>query len=224
MDAKIISVHFPKAGGTSLKKSLINAFGPEHVYLDYKDDPKDPICQYNLDPERACQRAAILAAQPEIQVIHGHFHPGKYGLVKGARWITFLRHPLDNLFSIYFYWKTIPGLAHALYNYFKFQNLTLLDMSRLPVIRYLMSRTYFGGVDMDSFEFIGFQENYLADLRSLALRLSIPFDENHENLNVYSNYSAEVQAIRSDQRMLEQLSENLAADIDFYERVKKSRA
>lgn len=99
-----------------------------------------------------------------------------------------MRHPIDSIISLYFYWKTYKEPAHALFNYFRDNNLTLNELANLPAIRYLMSRTYFGNVDMKSFDFIGFQETYAEDLLSLSRLLSIPIDENKENINIFTNY------------------------------------
>jgi hypothetical protein len=46
---KIISVHAPKAGGTSISSALSNAFGPEFA-MDYSEDPADPRSPRNIDP------------------------------------------------------------------------------------------------------------------------------------------------------------------------------
>src|SRR5262249_37714095 len=105
MHVEVISVHFPKAAGSSLHQSFIAAYGNDAVYIDNIDDPADPCSLYNLDPDacgcKAQKNSSILGAR----VIHGHFHPSKYEFVKHAKRITFLRHPVDNLISIYYYWK-----------------------------------------------------------------------------------------------------------------------
>lgn len=85
MSVEIISVHFPKAGGSSTKKSLIAAYGQEGVYFDYEDDPKDPVCQFYLDPAGCRIKANKIVDKPMIRVIHGHFNPSKYDLIKNAK-------------------------------------------------------------------------------------------------------------------------------------------
>ena len=164
MSVEIISVHFPKAAGSSLKKSFLAAYGQEGVYFDYEDDPKDPTCQYYIDSDGCRDEASKISERPGVKVIHGHFHPSKYDQIKNAKRITFLRHPIDNLISTYFFWKKLEGPGHALFNYFHDNHLTLIELAKLPAIRYLMSRTYFGNFDMKLFDFIGFQESYSAGL------------------------------------------------------------
>ncbi|MBI5839226.1 MAG: hypothetical protein HZB19_03915 [Chloroflexi bacterium] len=224
MSVEIISVHFPKAGGSSLKKSLLDAYGQESVYLDYKDDPVDPTCQYYIDPEGCRRKANAICDRLEIKIIHGHFNPSKYNQIKNAKSIVFLRHPIDNLISIYFFWKTYKEPSHAIFNYFRDNQLTLIELAKLPAIRYLMSRTYFSDVDMKSFDFIGFQENYSEDLHSLSKLLSIPITENKENINAFVDYSEEVKAIKANKQIMGTLHDCLIEDIMFYENARKIQA
>ena len=102
--------------------------------------------------------------EDRIRVIHGHLPVAKYAHLARARRITFLRHPVSNLISIYHFWKQIITDSHCLFNYFRANNLGVLELARLPHLRYLLSRTYFGDVDVRSFDFI----------RRTTLRPSIP--------------------------------------------------
>jgi hypothetical protein len=222
MSVEIISVHFPKGGGSSVFQSLVTAYGKDAVCCDYIDDPADPCSHYSLDPEGCRRKARDAGCAPGVKVIHGHFHPSKYDFIAHAKRITFLRHPVDNLISIYFYWKTCEK-GNCLFNHFRDNQLTLLDLPRLPAIRYLLSRTFFGDVDMNRFDFIGFMESYSADIRALSRLLSLPVFESNENFNRYSNYQEEREAIKSDNRLMSMLHDDLAEDIKFYERIKASR-
>jgi hypothetical protein len=47
-------------------------------------------------------------------------------------------------------------------------------LARLPSHRYLLSRTFFGRVDMDTFDFIGAMESYEQGSRALSRLLSLP--------------------------------------------------
>ena len=46
---KLISVHTPKAGGTSVSKILSEAFGAAYL-ADYTDDPAEPLSERNINP------------------------------------------------------------------------------------------------------------------------------------------------------------------------------
>lgn len=222
MAVEVVSVHFPKAGGSSLRESLVAAYGNGAVYFDYLDDPANPCSSYSLDPEGCRLKAAQATWLPDLKVVHGHFHPSKYDFVRSAKRITFLRHPVDNVISIYYFWKMCDN-GHSLFNYVREQQLTLLNVARLPIIRYLLSRTYFGGIDMSRFDFIGFMDSYAKDLRHLSQLLSIPVVESKVNINAYPRYKDEVGMIRSDSRLMSALRDCLVEDISFYERVKTRR-
>ncbi len=85
---RIISVHFPKAGGTSLHTQLAGLLHDDLVF-DWTHDPLTPA------------GAEIGTFPVGKRIVHGHFRAQRYSGVD-AYWMTFLRHPVDNLISIYF--------------------------------------------------------------------------------------------------------------------------
>ena len=218
---EVLSIHFPKAGGSSVSQALTTAYGDKAIRLDYSDDPANPCSHYVMDPDGCRARAEKTGFAPEIKVVHGHYHVSKYDFVTGAKRITFLRHPVDTVISIYYFWKTCEGSsAHALFKYAREHNLGLMEIARLPAIRYLLSRTYFGGVDMDTFCFIGFMDSYSGDVRRLSTLLSVPIVEQKENTNQFQGYRDEVARIKSDTRLMSDLQDCLIEDIRFYEKVR----
>jgi hypothetical protein len=152
----------------------------------------------------------------KIRVIHGHYHISKYAHLQSAKRITFLRHPLTNLLSIYFFWKTLSE-GHALFQYCRANDLGILEFARLPRLRYLLSRTYFGNVDLKTFDFVGTTENYPADIQKLAHVLGLPLTESTVNVTAHPDYPGGSQKILSDAPLVAQLREILAEDIQFYE-------
>jgi hypothetical protein len=198
------------------------AYGKDAVYQDYLDDPADPCSHYSLDPEGCRRKARGVGWPPGVKVIHGHFHPSKYEFVSCAKKITFLRHPVDNVISIYYFWKTLDK-GHGLFRYVRDNHLTLPDFIRLPTIRYLLSRTYFGGADMNQFDFIGFLDSFAEDMRALSQLFSFPVAESRENFNKCPDYQSEVDAIRANDQLISILHDYLAEDIRFYERIRTSR-
>lgn len=226
-------------------RSFRFAFGGDAVYCDYNDPPVNPCCQYHIDPEGCRIRAQQISDSPKIRVIHGHFHPSKYERLENAFRMTFLRHPVENLISIYFFWKTLEPrpsifyrlmprrwrgvkqreakITHGVLEYFHKNQLTILETARLPMLRYLMSQTYFGGVDLPSFDFIGFAESYTRDLQMLSEMLSIPLDEARRNVNLYPNYVQERESLKADRQLMNQLHELLQDDIRLYEHLWNQR-
>jgi hypothetical protein len=50
MVQKIISIHTPKAGGTSMLDIWKQAFGESQVLMDYDDPPVNPAADFIIDP------------------------------------------------------------------------------------------------------------------------------------------------------------------------------
>ena len=209
---KLISVHTPKAGGTSLSKILSEAFGAAYLG-DYKDDPADPLSERNINPSAYFARNRML---PDgVDCIHGHFHPGQFR-ADDVFLFTILRHPIDNIVSIYSFWKAHTDSTSALHAYFLAKKLSVLEMAQLPLLCFLYSASYFGGFDMARFDLIGRHECRRDALAALGERMGIALDATaHENA---TPPSSEREELLSDERLRTALKDILAEDIRFYER------
>jgi hypothetical protein len=102
MALKLISVHFPKVGGSSLRSALEATSGEPAVPNDDSDDPADPCRRFNLDPHGCIEAARATGPPDHVEVLHGHFHISKFLHYTDAMKIAFLRHPVENLISIYY--------------------------------------------------------------------------------------------------------------------------
>jgi hypothetical protein len=217
MGQKIISIHAPKAGGTTMLELWKQAFGADKVLMDYDDPPVNPSADFLVDPIGWAERRPVRLPE-NIQVVHGHFRPGKYDLLKDAFRMTILRHPVDNIISIYTYWKVIPP-QHAVHQYFLKHNLDVLGLARLPLLRYLYSDSYFGGWDMGRLDFIGRHDARAEDLTRLSGILGIPIDIGlHLNATEPEGVNLGKEAILSDKKLMNRLYNLLADDIHFYEK------
>lgn len=211
----IISVHTPKAAGSTFLQQLRSAFGESSLLLDYGDDPADLCSRWCIEPDSA-HLDPITTIAP-YRVVHGHFHPAKYNAIDEAFRVTFLRHPIDNVMSIFRFWSVHPpGMWDSvLFRYFKENKLSVQRLAMLPAIRFLYSRTYFGSFDMRRFDFIGDYSDYPRELQRLGgllgvdfdpkLRLNVTPDIHEDNLHLATSDSSD-------------LSDILAEDIIFYER------
>jgi hypothetical protein len=210
---RLISVHTPKAAGTTLRRILQQHFGTAYME-DYADDPADPLSLRNLDP---CNYFGYKKRFPaNISCIHGHIHPGRYA--EGDHLlITFLRHPIDNIISIYYFWRTLsPGPHGALFDYFRSTSLSLIEVARLPLLRNLFSHTYFGGFEMSRFALIGSHEDRDSGLHRMREMLDIDaLVELHENKTPPSEERLEAE---NDPALRRNLGDILIDDIRFYEK------
>jgi hypothetical protein len=217
---KIISIHVPKAAGTTMLALWKQAYGENQVLMDYDDPPGNISANYLIDPLGWLENRPRTLPD-NINVVHGHFHPSKYDLLDNAFRLTMLRHPIDNLISIYCYWKRIPvqPTAVAVHQYFLVNKLDILGLARLPIIQNLYSETYFGGWDIGRLDFIGKHENRNNDLQRLAKILGINIDINlHLNMTNLEGENLEKDMITTDQKLMCRLENLLASDIHFYEK------
>lgn len=218
MDPKIISIHVPKAAGTSSLELWKKSCGEDHVLMDYDEMPGDPMANFIIDPV-GWARNRPTALPNGIKVVHGHFRPHKYDLLKNVFRFTMLRYPIDNLISIYCYWRKIPPQPNAIHQYFLSNELDILGLARLPMIQNLYNDTYFGGWDMGRLDFVGRHENRTEDLTRLSEILGIDLDTNlHFNATEPEGPNLEKETIITNQKLVSQLNDLLAADIKFYEK------
>lgn len=211
----IISVHTPKAAGSSFLQQLQRVFGGENLLLDYDDDPADVRSRRNIDPDSYGLKP-ITSLRP-YRAVHGHFHPAKYDFVGNAFRLTFLRHPVDNVVSIYRFWAlhSESQLDTPAFRYFKQQQLSLQELASLPIIRHLYTRTYFENYDMGRFDFIGSYSNYHRELQRLSELLDVEFDSTLR-VNVTDEITSQFRL--PDTLDTASLSEILSDDISFFER------
>ena len=215
INTPIISVHTPKVAGSAFRHQLQAIFSETELLLDYGDDPADHRSRGNLDPE-SYRLSPITAIAPH-RVVHGHFRPQKYDALGDAFRLTFLRHPVDNVMSIYQFWRISAAepWKTPLHRYFVENDLSVRRLAMLPAIRFLYSRTYFGGFDMTRFNFIGDYRDYPKELRRLGLLLGVEFDP---ELYINVTPGATNDDPRKNESDIAALSEILAGDIKFYER------
>ncbi len=196
---RVVSVHVPKTGGSSLHAQLATLLGDEAVVLDLTHDP--------VSGEGESEAAFPAGAR----VVHGHFPARRYAR-NAACWITWLRHPVDNVFSNFAYWKLVNGPSLKLdTNEFT----SVLDFARYPGQDRLFCELYFGGFDMRRFDFIGFHETRQTDMLKLGQLLGLPLrPEVHINKTpAFDRREAEA----ADPAIRAQLMDILAPDVRFYE-------
>jgi hypothetical protein len=209
----LIFVHVPKAGGSSTLRALETAYGSA-FRRDYDDNPADLRSQRNVDFDGYLQRRERL---PDgVACVHGHFHPGKFDPDDGIVLATMLREPVDNLISIYWFWRALPRCDDPLHDRFLDEGLSVEQIAKLPALRRLMCETYFGGFDMRRFDLIGRHDRRAAAIDLLSAQIGMPLDASlHENVTPPSDGRRDMAADASLRQRLEDL---LADDVRFYER------
>lgn len=141
----------------------------------------------------------------------GHIRPDLYPAGKSTKIITFLREPVDKLLSAYFFWINLPPNGSPEHDAFL--------VNRPSIFQYAEGsaggsiEAYFGGFDMDRFDFIGFHDQRAEHLTCLSNLLG--FEISNVKLNV-TPFSPERAAIQSDDRSMSRLREILKVEVEFY--------
>ncbi|ANP46825.1 hypothetical protein ATE48_13335 [Candidatus Viadribacter manganicus] len=182
---------------------------------DNGDAVADPDSPFNRD--RQAYRAQFQAENPIIAepAVHGHFWLNKYDHLDATR-LVFLRDPRERLLSNYFHWMGAPSRAPFRARMIE-NSATVLDFARHNSFRYFYTQTYFGGVDMKSFDFIGLFEDFSVDILRLQQFLGAHQEIPHLQINPHENYAQLAGEVRSDTRLMSELADLLADDLRFYE-------
>jgi hypothetical protein len=218
---ELISVHVPKTGGTSLRFMLIRHYGAGSVKLDYcgiklpRDRTEIPNSEFRQIVRDYVERFRAERPLLEARCVHGHFQPSKYSHID-APMITVLRHPVQQLLSLYFHWKRRGG-EHKLANALHAGKAGLLDLARHPAFGRFYTETLFCEFDMGRFALIGRTEDMGRVLARLEADFGIKGSLARAN-PMPPVLAGERAAIEADRRLIARLTDLLSDDIRFYER------
>ena len=205
MALELIYVHFPKAAGTSLAHALRIHYGDALV----ADFGHLPPSDWSRDPPDLADG---------VRAVHGHFHADRYAAYAGAFRFTFLREPVDNLISIFYFWRTFPPSGYPAHERFLSEQPTIFEFAEYPEIQRLASVCYFGGVDLDRLDFVGFFERRTEDLLTLSGRLGLDLDADLHVNRTGQEFDQARAELKADSRAMARLRDQLADDVAFYER------
>jgi hypothetical protein len=220
---KLIFVHTPKSGGTSIRAAVTEFFSPDLVLADYGDRPNDPISPMNIDPygflDRCRQQNALILANKAAVI--GHFWVAKYEGVGADVRATILRDPITRAISQFFFWPA-QNANNALHQYVISNRLTFIEFARIPRVNSFYTSVYFRDVDMGQFDFIGSYErlsqDWTATLACIGIVPALPSRELNRTADLVDEYDARRSEILDDHRMMAQLRDFFADDLRFYER------
>lgn len=160
----IISIHVPKCAGGTLFNILKKIYGDTAIMDKTMSQSVHDVAQLNPTPP--------FPVKQSYKVIHGHFHIEKFSNISDAKYITFLRHPVERFISHYSYVKE-RGLQKPF-------ELSLVSKQGYSIDQWAKVlpnvMTRFLGTNLDKFWFIGFQERFDESLRALLKMLDIKTD------------------------------------------------
>ena len=215
---EIISVHVHKTAGTTFGRVLKQVYGEMQVLGDYQ-------------PEKFEKTLDKLSAQPQIRVIHGHFAAGKYkGYFPSAKRIIWLRNPIIQFISGYFFWKSQHQkdvFFSQEHKYMVENNISLLEFAEINAKKGInpLADYYCRDVDLTDFYFVGVQEFFQDDLAELKQMLGWQdFKIEVFNQNKYHNYQEHLRKALDDKNTLKKLTEITSKDMELYQTALDMRA
>jgi hypothetical protein len=198
---ELVSIHFAKAGGTSLAHILKQHYG-DGLEFDFQNDP----CRSDGSVCGPLELARTVTA------VHGHMRPDVYPVDSTTKLITFLREPVDKLLSVYFFWLTLKPCGSPDHDKFLADRPSVFEYAEETAG--VAFSAYFGGFNMSRFNFIGFHDRRKHDLKTLSTLLGFPCPS-EVALNT-TPYSPERVAISTDPKKMSRLAAILRNDISFY--------
>lgn len=212
----LISLHLPKTAGTSFKDSISKYYKEKgSLIIHSKDIPiNTPRFRRNTHALGTCIINA-LRDQPKAQCIHGHFLPLKYLSYRDAKFVTWLRDPIERIGSHYHYWRrhycsqrTTAPLQRRVVE----ENWSLEKFCLSPEIRNLYHQ-FLWGFPVRRFNFIGITEYYESEMKYFSKNffgLELPIFEG--NKNPYKTRDSYIE----DPELLQKITEYHKKDIELY--------
>lgn len=183
----LISLHTPKAGGSSFKNLLEENF-KDQLLTDYKDVPLNKsVEERKLEVLKFRKKLRhfkkYIYKYKDYQCIHGHFLPFKYDYYlnkKNSLFITWLRDPLERLVSHYHYWyrsydKKKSSFLHkkVVEKKWSFKKFAFSDEMKNFYSQFLWK------FPIENFDFIGVFEYYTEDMEYFHQKY---FNKNNINI------------------------------------------
>jgi hypothetical protein len=163
----LISLHIPKTGGQSFLRSL-EALAEGDVIQDYHNRPlvegfvERRLRHGGIDLVRLREIAGRLERTTGWVIVHGHFLAGKYRSVfPEARYICWIRDPVQRVCSHYAYWK---------YNSTKMKGVPehlkpgLIEFATQERIRNMQTR-FLCQTRLEAFDFVGITQEFDRSMR-----------------------------------------------------------
>ena len=194
----IVSIHLPKAGGTTFGSILREIYG-KSLFLDYskqwsKEDTKNNFYEKKLE------------------CLHGHFEHNAFDhLYPDTKKIIWLRNPSERIYSLYKYLKLNPDHDNSYYTPIYNNAFTFNDFIKLEWVQNNFKNFIKDSLPKD-FYFIGFLEYFDSSLSECSKFL------NWKYIPEYSILNKNNQIINSSDTVLKRhINKFLDFEIDWYE-------
>ncbi len=202
----MIFAHQAKTGGSSLVRCLEIALGRECVYDDNvagQRRKRFPLLKFVF---ALLDRRKISSCR----LIHGHFSPEKYrNSFPNAIYLTFYRHPVQQLVSLYYFWKRVVPTKdkNPLRMRLLKEDLSMRAFSEMVCCPENIERfLYF--YRLENFDFVGISEAHGASLELFSLQYlpGVRLEAESANVNpdkpIGEGYDLDLETLESLGRLL----------------------
>lgn len=161
----LVSVHIPKTGGVTLRRSVLEpAFG-DRLLLDYEDAPLSHGADERNERARAYEPDSDVSEQYDC--VHGHFLAIKYVSDRMAcRFAVWLRDPVQWVVSRFHHGKRSAGGLVT-------PEMTLAEFCDLDRFHNVYAQ-YLWGFDLRRFDFVGITEDYEKSVAIFRNQFGLP--------------------------------------------------
>jgi hypothetical protein len=222
MRRDVVFMHVPKTAGTSVRVALEQAM-TDHVIL--RDYGPGAISTSELDDlvhksGRIADFRKVFAQGDRGILLSGHFPRPRagdrrrrgaalyWGTFHAESFVAFVRDPVDRVISEFAHFVNQANFAGS-----------FEDFLAIP-LRVNHTSRLLADVDLDSFGFIGFMEEFEASLAALGEYIGAPLPAIKTNIGTYG--SVDAAALREKYR--DSILELGRADADLYEKLRRTRS
>jgi len=166
-----VFVHIPKTAGTSVRVAAASHFGARHMLYDYGTQARQTS---ELVKDWVYARSDLAGfgravQEGDFRFLAGHFPLAKYREVfPEARFLTWLRHPVDRVWSAYRHFHTRKGFEGSFRDFY----------SQRP---HQNQQARMLGKDLELLDFIGITERFRRSLLVLSTGLGLTLKQVRAN-------------------------------------------
>lgn len=206
--AMIVSVHIPKTGGESFRRSILDPVFGDRLLRDYDDAPLSHDAADRIARAQDFEPSRDLPERYDC--VHGHFLPIKY-LSKevSCEFAVWFRDPVQRVVSRFFHGKRRGGRGIVT------PEMTIWEFCEIERFQNTYAK-YLWGFDLDRFDFVGITESYASSVEVFRRRFGLAGGDDAAIANANPDKAAS-EPYRIDAGLSELIRRKNREDLEIYE-------